>query len=167
MRPAGASRSWTDACLPIISQAAKAAGWQYAAAGRVRIVERVALGTAGAASGAHVRAIVQGTARYSVRLEMDEQAGVCDCTCPAVASLGPCKHVFATAIEADRNLTRKAGPSPWDAPPREPPAWERRLRSIESGQAPPNAPIPVPEGLTFVLDAAASVSAGRLVLKSA
>ena len=169
LRPAGASRSWTDVCGPVTSQAAKAAGWQYAAESRVQIVKHVPLSTVAAAGGAYVRAIVQGTGRYSVRLEMDEQSGVCECTCPAFESLGPCKHVFATAIEADRNRTRRAAPSAWAAPPpkREPPAWERRLRSIEAGQATPDAPIPVAEGLTFVLDAVASVSAGRLVLKSA
>lgn len=161
--------SWTDLCLPAVGQASKAAGWQYAASGRVQIVDLVPLGSpAAAAGGAHVRAIVQGTTLYSVRLEVDGQSGVCECTCPAFESLGPCKHVFATAIEADRGRTRRTSPSAWAAPPkrREPEAWERRLTSIEAGQAPPSPSAHVASDLGFVLDTAASVSKGKLVLKS-
>jgi hypothetical protein len=67
-------------------------GYEYKAQSRVRLK----VGNQYA-----VEATVQGTARYTIRLNREDDDLVVNCTCPAFADRGPCKHIWATLIEAD------------------------------------------------------------------
>ena len=83
------------------------------------------------ATGARVVATVQGGERYRVALECRQVAGegrwYGSCSCPAFGRFGPCKHLYAAALEAaQRGLIGGDGRA---AAPRadEPTGWRRAL----------------------------------------
>ncbi len=88
-----------------------------------------------------IRAVVLGTERYDVRLEVDGHTLVLHCSCPAFDSDGPCKHLWATALVAsERHLLAPL------------PSWtEVKLGTAQVGidddgvvlRQPPGAPLPL------------------------
>lgn len=79
----------------------KARGSRYFQEGRVRLV---------AGSAWRVRAVVTGTATYSVGVGRVDDTLRLSCTCPYFESDGPCKHLWATLLLAgDKGLLREDG----------------------------------------------------------
>src|SRR5512147_674624 len=52
------------------------------------------------ASATVIRAVAIGTYAYDVRIGVDGSTLVLSCSCPAFDELGPCKHLWATALVA-------------------------------------------------------------------
>src|ERR1044072_5803986 len=59
-----------------------------------------------------IRAVAIGTEDYDVRIAVDDGALGLSCSCPAFDNDGPCKHLWATALEADEGRMLAAFPSP-------------------------------------------------------
>jgi superfamily II DNA or RNA helicase len=79
----------------------KAKGSRYLQEGRVRLV---------AGSAWRVRAVVAGTATYSIGVGREDDTLRLSCTCPYFESDGPCKHLWATLLLArDRGFLRGDG----------------------------------------------------------
>ncbi|HEY8020441.1 MAG TPA: DEAD/DEAH box helicase, partial [Thermoanaerobaculia bacterium] len=75
-----------------VAAAVRSRGTQYYFQRRVKITS---------ATAEAIEATVAGTARYSVRLELDGEVLVVSCTCPYLEDRGePCKHVWATILAA-------------------------------------------------------------------
>ncbi len=61
----------------------------------------------------HAKAHCTGSRVYKVTLAINEQQLEGDCTCPAFADFGPCKHIAATALTvmAARNSQYSSSPT--------------------------------------------------------
>src|SRR5208282_6012004 len=115
-------------------------------------------------SSTHLAALVTGGHRYQVRLSYEDEEMMAFCECPYFQETGPCKHLWAAVLEADRrgalaearnakNLTLEDDLDldevdatlfslrPPPSPPRVP-AWQQQLNSIrrEIEQRKPLAP---------------------------
>jgi hypothetical protein len=77
---------------------------------RGEVCQRAGAVTIKQASATAIRAIARGTERYDVRIEVDDRALVLSCSCPAFEIDGPCKHLWATALEADERQLLAAIP---------------------------------------------------------
>lgn len=115
---------------PDVSLTVQERGRIYFRRGHVRILK---------GSENEVRATVQGSRQYQVRLTTSEDGLELSCTCPFAHSEGVCKHMWATVLAADarRYLTGLRATSlqpvaPKSATPPKPRAWESRLAEIEN-----------------------------------
>jgi len=95
-----------------------------------------------------IEAEVQGTQLYTATISLDPDGPVAfECTCPAWATYGTCKHVWATLLAADAQRLlqsrksakqrRDAGAPAEKAPER---TWKRQLRRIRD-----RVPLPPPD----------------------
>src|SRR5579871_6297088 len=50
----------------------------------------------------HFHGEVQGTRYYQVRIDFDGRTVSLSCECPYFAQFGPCKHLWATVLEAQK-----------------------------------------------------------------
>jgi SNF2-related domain/Helicase conserved C-terminal domain/Bacterial SNF2 helicase associated/SWIM zinc finger len=143
------------------------------------------------ASSTHVHAVVHGSTPYSVSLELQDGELSAWCDCPFFNSEGPCKHLWATILQADAGGFLENLPSGLSlvdhlevapvegyeafrlqAPvgPRGPapriPSWRAQLDGIvqELLTAPPPAAWPAKRELAYVVDVPASLDESIVVL---
>lgn len=108
-------RTLAAAVRPEILPASRQRGDSYFYAGRVQKIE---------ATSTRHRAIVRGSRTYTVTLALNATSLEVSCTCPYfVDSSEPCKHIWATILDADRERLMKVPAGLWldiaggDAPP--------------------------------------------------
>lgn len=81
-----------------------------------------------------IRARVDGEVSYWVVLRPTSEETLGTCDCPAFREFGPCKHMYAVALVASRELGG-ASESTFESPPVvEALAWQERLRAIQSAE---------------------------------
>lgn len=125
-----------------------------------------------------VRAAVSGTGLYSVSItQKPNGAWQFECTCPAFRQWGPCKHLWATIVQADLDTARpkRATPEP-AAPPAGPPPevrpdWRQAVSWVKRSSAadahdPWRAAGLQPSEWRFELDVDATVQSNRAVLST-
>ncbi len=165
---------WSQLLAGHVPALTRARGADYFERGRV-----VALSARPRALHARVR----GTWVYDVRIEFGDRGMEGSCTCPAGLQ-GPCKHVWAALLEAERQgrapalvglgPPAAAGPAPGGltrGPDRPLALWRDRLEAIARGHASPLAierPGAAPgDEIHYLLDLPSSLAAGALQVETA
>ncbi len=165
---------WSQLLAGHVPALTRARGADYFERGRV-----VALSARPRALHARVR----GTWVYDVRIEFGDRGMEGSCTCPAGLQ-GPCKHVWAALLEAERQgrvpalvglgPPAAAGPAPGGltrGPDRPLALWRDRLEAIARGHASPltlERPGAAPgDEIHYLLDLPSSLAAGALQVETA
>jgi superfamily II DNA or RNA helicase len=134
----------------------------------------------------HVEATVFGGRAYDVQLCLNDSDLIVSCTCPFFQDVGPCKHLFAVVLEADRqtlltdalavkglnllelNQDDEAYDAPAYLPPPPPvPRWQDDLRAIQTAISQKRAAIarlPRDFEVLYVIDLMASKTSQGLTL---
>src|SRR5712691_11507375 len=122
-----------------------------------------------------VEAVVQGTARYNVFIDIEENSFKVRCSCPWFEDTrSACKHIWATMLAADaaghlesaaqihNPAIKTAAPNPvFDsegAPPKpepkKPPEWKQTLAMVRSATSPIGSPVgeSVERQLCYLID---------------
>jgi superfamily II DNA or RNA helicase len=163
-------------------------GKRYFLQGRVRIQQ---------GSECTVKAWVQGSQKYEVSLDWEDNVLTARCDCPYVGSDGPCKHLWATILAADAyhylSAVRSARRLSFDCmgdeftlesrgngeqvsrlePPRRPsppPVWKKHFTSVadlRSQMSQPSEAWPARREILYVVEVPGSAMAGCLVLSLA
>ena len=147
--------------VAMFPQLARKKGRAYAANGEVQVRSM---------TGDGIAALVRGQRMYTVEADLSSlDAPRLTCTCPAWERWGPCKHLWATLLEADRRGLAVLQPDvAADAQPVDdrPPDWQGRLDALrEVFETRPAPPVlrHVSEVL-YVVDRARSLRALALVV---
>ncbi len=123
-----------------------------------------------------VRAVVQGALRYAVEITAIDEFLDYSCTCPFFErDLEPCKHIWAAALAAEQHGYLRGSTIEADVKLRPPPnagagpSWKKELEPLlESlslgGERRPRSSGGPEREFVYIVDVAASRSAGRLII---
>jgi hypothetical protein len=110
-----------------------------------------------------IRAVVQGTEPYEVRIAVDGENLVLRCSCPAFEDDEPCKHLWATALVAADQGLLSAMPSPTESRAQ---GWETLF--FPSGRGPsatlPAPALAAPDEILYVVEVDKTRQQGELTI---